>query len=218
MDAREPDITTCRRVHDVPFYGRTHTRCLSTPLPAPSVARSRASGIARLAPSHTRRRCSFFRSLGRSIVSVTRTLCEAASIKPHFYSGALHSLRPSSGSFLSPATSHFCLRRPFASFATHILWTRANAQESNGVPLHPVARIRLWTRGFDISSLIVYIYTYIINAHPARSAHEKARASDSEIFTRIAFIHAAKLSRSKWPCSRGNYGDTINEAASVPAN
>lgn len=32
-------------------------------------------------------------SHGRSILPVTWTLCGAASIKPHFYSGALHSLR-----------------------------------------------------------------------------------------------------------------------------
>lgn len=137
------------------------THAVSPPLFPFRVARSCASGIARLAPSHTRRRCSFFRSLGRSIVSVTRTLCEAASIKPHFYSGALHSLRPLSGSFLSPATSHFCPRRPFASFATHILWTRANAQESNGVPLHPVARVRLCGHAgsiYQVSSC-TYIHT-----------------------------------------------------------
>lgn len=31
-----PDITTCRRVHDVPFYGRTHTTQVSLPPPPPS--------------------------------------------------------------------------------------------------------------------------------------------------------------------------------------
>lgn len=43
-------------------------------------------------------------SHGRSILPVTWTLCGAASIKPHFYSGALHSLRSAR---LPPTVSRF---------------------------------------------------------------------------------------------------------------
>lgn len=83
--------------------------------------------------------------LGRSIVSVTWTLCEAASIKPHFYSGTLHSLRPSG------------LSRPFfplahCSFAhPHFMDPPAPSRKaaSCGVPLRPL-RVRLRTRGHDI--------------------------------------------------------------------
>lgn len=78
-------------------------------------------------------------ALGRSLVSVTSMLCEASSIKPHFYSGALHSLWPS-GSPL-PLT-HW-------SITTHILWGRPPASShkntSVDVPLHPL-RVRLCTR------------------------------------------------------------------------
>lgn len=44
-------------------------------------------------PLHARARLSSAPP-GRPVVSVTWTLCETASIKPHFYSGTLHSLRP----------------------------------------------------------------------------------------------------------------------------
>lgn len=58
-----PDITTCRRVHDVPFYGRTHTGVSHPVFPSsPASARSflpvslralRRTGIARRVPLTT---------------------------------------------------------------------------------------------------------------------------------------------------------------------
>ena len=83
-------------MHDVPFYGRTHTsffflslslfrrRLLLLPLFSLFFSTSISSSFSR------GEQASFSRKVHPL---VTRTLCGAASIKPHFYSGALHSLR-----------------------------------------------------------------------------------------------------------------------------
>jgi len=94
-----------------------------------------ASGV----PYTLARRTRSSASLGWSIVSVTRTLCEAASIKPHFYSGTLHLLWPSGPPF--PVR---------CSFATHILWIR------HRVRAHPAVS-RCIHCGFDFDMRIRYI-------------------------------------------------------------
>lgn len=118
--------------------------------------------------------------------SVTWTLCEAASIKPHFYSGTLHSLRPSSPS------------RPFSplahcSFTTHILWTRPHHR----VRAHPTVS-RCVHCGFDFehADSIYWFHVYIHNLEKIRTRregkHDPRLKYQTRRFLRINFMHLVR--------------------------
>lgn len=168
-----PDITTCRRVHDVPFYGRTHTT--RVPFLSPVLSPFRLTRNRLVNTSYVRRR-SVLPVLGWSLVSVTWTLCEAASIKPHFYSGALHSLW--SPGFPLPLT-HW-------SITTHILCSRHRIRTRPSMS-RCILRVQLRTRDFDtLARVYIYVCMYThTSAHfvGEKNARPRLDTSDSKIFT-----------------------------------
>lgn len=220
MDAREPDITTCRRVHDVPFYRRTHSWVCLPSLPSQSSART-PIGIALASMPYTlTRRARSSASLGWSIVSVTWTLCETASIKPHFYSGTLHSLRPSGFPRSSPL-SVACLPPTFYGPAR--------------VRAHPaVSRCIHSGSDFEHAASDILVRVYINNAgkvrtrrregkHDLRLKHLRFGDFYGSILCACSLrpwrnCHARSCSKRCGSISRSNYDDTINEVARFRAN
>lgn len=142
---RATDITTCRRVHDVPFYGRTHLQVCLPSLPSQSLRPCTPIGIALASMPYTLARLPLL-SDGVHRLGYLNVMWDC------FYKTAFLQRHTS---FVTAVRFPSVLPTPFPLLVCHPHFMDPPAPSrkgaSRGVPLRP-SRLRFRTCGLNISA------------------------------------------------------------------